>query len=442
MIRNITLTLLFALALCNSVHAQEKANVVVEKFTSKGSFSEDEINSLRRKVILSLASTERVNVVSEEEVTSEDNNVFFIKGLLYAPSIQSSKVKDKGQTLNLTEAEINYIITAYDPSTQKHLSSYRFSSRGISEQGQSDAISSALDLARPKMKNFVEDAFPVVGKIIQVDETKKNEAVSVFISLGSNDGIKKKQKFAVNVVKYIAGEAFAKEIGTLTATEVGETKTLCTVNKGGEAILSNLNSQTEMTINTRAKRSLFKDFNSVAGVVTESGTAVSSPYKTFARKTPTQPTPSVTTSDNVIQEQTVGNAQYYGFLDNKCLIPLTDWNSSQAAIENYMKDHGYKRGDMLDYSKDIDRDTTHGIVYMIINGRFFQVSSVFTHIKKEDALSWLKSYYIYKSSNNEGFMDSHEFLTKDKKTKVTVNFTNINGAEHSMMTMIYSKTNM
>lgn len=441
MIRNITLTLLFALALGNSVCAQEKAKVVVEKFTSKGSFSEDEINSLRRKVILSLASTERVNVVSEEEITSEDNNVFFIKGLLYAPSIQSNKVKDKGQTLNLTEAEINYIITAYDPSTQKHLASYSFSSRGISEQGQSDAISSALDLARPKMKNFVEEAFPVIGKIIQVDETKKNEAVSVFISLGANDGIKKKQKFAVNVVKYIAGEAFAKEIGTLTATEVGETKTLCTVNKGGDVILSNLNSQIEMTINTRAKRSFLKDLNSVAGVVTESGTPVSSPYKTFARQTTTQPTPSVTTSDNAIQEQTVGNAQYYGFIDNQCLIPLTDWNSSQADIENYMKGCGYKRGDMLDYSKDIDRDTNHTILYMLINGRFYQVTSVFTHIKKDNAMSWLKSNYIYQSSLNEGILDGHIFVTKDKKTKVTVNFTNINGAAHSMMSIVYMKAN-
>ena len=430
---------MFALALSTSVYAQEKATVVVEEFTSKGSYSADEINSLRRKVILALAETERVNVVSEDEINSDDQNVFFVKGLLYAPSIKNSQIKEDGKTVNLTEAEINYIITAYDPSTQKHLASYRFRSSSISEQGKSAAISNALEYARPKMKNFVEDAFPVVGKIIQVDETKKNEAVSVFISLGSNDGIKKKQKFAVNVVKYIAGEPFAKEIGTLTATEVGDTKTLCTVNKGGDAILSNLNSQIEMTINTRAKRSFFKDLNSATGVVTESGTAVSSPYKSFARKTTTQSSTSVATADNANQENTVGNAQYYGFLTGQCLIPLTDWNSSQTDIENYMKNRGYKRGDMLDYSKDIDGDTTHSIMYMLINGRFFQVTSMFTHIKKANAMNWLKSNYTYKGSNNEGILDSHEFLTKDKKTKVTVNFTNINGAEHSMMTIMYMK---
>jgi len=66
---------------------------------------------------------------------------------------------------------------------------------------------------------------------------------------------------------------------------------------------------------------------------------------------------------------------------------------------------------------------------------------VFTHIKKDNAMSWLKSNYIYQSSLNEGILDGHIFVTKDKKTKVTVNFTNINGAAHSMMSIVYMKAN-
>jgi len=44
-------------------HAQEKANVLVEKFTAEGGYTDSDIRTLRENVIRALVKTMRVNVL-------------------------------------------------------------------------------------------------------------------------------------------------------------------------------------------------------------------------------------------------------------------------------------------------------------------------------------------------------------------------------------------
>lgn len=57
-------------------------------------------------------------------------------------------------------------------------------------------------------------------------------------------------------MKDVAGEQVAKNIGTLTATEVSDTKTLCKVNSGEVDIFSSVNSSVDMVVKTREKKGL------------------------------------------------------------------------------------------------------------------------------------------------------------------------------------------
>lgn len=44
-------------------HAQEKANVLVEKFTAEGGYTDSDVRTLRENVIRALVKTMRVNVL-------------------------------------------------------------------------------------------------------------------------------------------------------------------------------------------------------------------------------------------------------------------------------------------------------------------------------------------------------------------------------------------
>jgi hypothetical protein len=107
----------------------------------------------------------------------------------------------------------------------------------------------------------------VVGKIVLIDNAKDDKALTVYINLGASNGIKKGQKFDVAIMKDVAGEQVAKNIGTLTATEVSDTKTLCKVNSGEVDIFSSVNSSVDMVVKTREKKGLLKGLGDVMGNV-------------------------------------------------------------------------------------------------------------------------------------------------------------------------------
>lgn len=279
---------IIALAMCCGLaNAQEvtKPVVNVEAFTYNSDFSSAEANIVRNNVVNSLQGTKRVIVVdlqqqnlvnSEAERRKQEaaigdshevaditqlNANFILRGALNTVTTTSQNYTTKdGKSYTSWSTSINYTIQLINPATGATENTYTYDCSGSSRDGSSASRDAAFKSTSVNMSKFVEEAFPVRGTILQAAEADAKKAKTVYINLGSDNGIQKGQKFIVYAVVDIAGERSEKEIGTLTAQEVmSATRTVCKVNDGGPEILQNLSSKSEMTIKSRAKKGFFAD---------------------------------------------------------------------------------------------------------------------------------------------------------------------------------------
>ena len=57
--------------------------------------------------------------------------------------------------------------------------------------GEADAIVDACKMVKLSMTKMMEKVFPVVGKIVLIDNAKDDKALTVYINLGASNGIKR-----------------------------------------------------------------------------------------------------------------------------------------------------------------------------------------------------------------------------------------------------------
>lgn len=107
------------------------------------------------------------------------------------------------------------------------------------------------------MRELVNEAFKLNGTIIEINESKGDEAKQVYISLGSNHGVTPKGSFKVFVLRTVAGRASRKEIGELKVNAIeGEDLTLCDVKKGGKEIKEAMEAKQTIEVEVFHKASL------------------------------------------------------------------------------------------------------------------------------------------------------------------------------------------
>lgn len=139
-------------------------------------------------------------------------------------------------------ATISFSLKVFDVATGtiKASDTFSFSNDlgGILVTGSDNpdkAIATAID--KINLKKFVDANFQLEGTIVQIEVVKKGKAEEVYIDLGSNRGVKAKNRFDVCRETMIAGELATKKIGELVAKEVVSGKrTLCKVTDGGVEI--------------------------------------------------------------------------------------------------------------------------------------------------------------------------------------------------------------
>ena len=181
------------------------------------------------------------------------------------PLPYSCTVNQSNSSFNI---EYTYFGDAYDvwvsdPKTGKVKVAYQFTTSGSDMDGVSEAINNACSHCHLSMSKFIEAAFPLGGSIIALDEVDDDEAKTVYIDRGSLNGIKTGLKMDVMIMQDVAGTPTPKVIGTLTAKEVTDSRTLCSVNDGAKKINDNFNSSVQMTIRSRAKKGFFKTIGNV-----------------------------------------------------------------------------------------------------------------------------------------------------------------------------------
>ncbi len=228
------------------------------------------VNGIRANAIAEIIKTNKVNVIDvatesffkeqQAAASSEDalNSAFAGEEVRVAASkqfgakyaLQGSVSHMNGVRNRLDDGTIYYsgelsisfkVINLVD-GTLVHADDYKFS--GITAQTSDtpeNAVNKTADYAIVKIPNFIREAFPTTGKIIDVEEVKKGVAKSVYIDLGENVGVKKGDKFDVFQIKKLGSRTVQTEVGSLSVSEVaGEDVSVCKVSKCGELIMESL----------------------------------------------------------------------------------------------------------------------------------------------------------------------------------------------------------
>lgn len=107
------------------------------------------------------------------------------------------------------------------------------------------------------MKDFVEESFPLVGSIEDVDALSKNgkEIETLYVGLGSEDGLVKGLKLDVKLEQKIGKRTALKTIGEIEVQEVaGDDIALCKVKKGGEEIKQALDQAQTVLVTSKSKK--------------------------------------------------------------------------------------------------------------------------------------------------------------------------------------------
>lgn len=274
-----TLTL-GALAIVICSFAQPKKPVLsVERFT--GSVNNKTIELLRNNVISGIQRSGRVEVVDisnedalkAEQARREREEAMGDAGRVEDMTALMSNAILKGTVDNLTvtrkqrknydgkivtyyEAVVSYSLSIINASNGTLVESKTFKSSADGDTEQL-AATACLEVKQKPLERFINNAYKADGKILQTEDDGK-KAKKVYVSLGSNDGVKKGQKLEVYKEIDIAGEISRKLIGEITIEEVmSASRCLCKVNKGGDVILVEFNKDTKMPVTTKEEKAGF-----------------------------------------------------------------------------------------------------------------------------------------------------------------------------------------
>lgn len=259
------LSITFAMAQQN-----DKPTVCIDDFEYGRRISSKWANILRSNVAKGILETGRLNVIDVADVNeptdseqsflaglSNDNIEVLIKGNF---NILDCKSERKAGKFNYN-AKVGYTLTLVDTRNGNVIATHNFEGESSSGDKESDCIAKAIESATlRRMRKFVEDNFKVEAYIKEIDEIDKKGAKTVYVTMGSNDGIQQSQMFDVYQEIEVAGEVGSRLIGTAKAKEVlGGNLTLCTITKGGAEIKHAFDRGLKLIVVTRAKKGLFGD---------------------------------------------------------------------------------------------------------------------------------------------------------------------------------------
>ncbi|MDE7456656.1 MAG: hypothetical protein K2M96_08115 [Prevotella sp.] len=127
--------------------------------------------------------------------------------------------------------------------------------KSITEKGSVLSSNPLSALNQNPLMQFIENEFPIMGQILEINEAKKDKAVTVYINAGSDNGVIKNTKFEVFKEKKVGTRTASVKIGELTANDIqGGDLTLCKVSKDGDAIFKEFNNGTTLKVKSRAKK--------------------------------------------------------------------------------------------------------------------------------------------------------------------------------------------
>lgn len=264
---------------------QLKPTVFIEKFTSSN--NTQGMTAVRNAVLTAIAKVDRIEIIdaeseavaNNEEVRRTSNNIsageegiaerlgavvtlgaqYYVKGNIDALTFKHSSSNDDGKTTYKTEAELLITMKLINPSTGsiikskqvKHTDSVDENNESAAHAGVIESITTSNEIER-----VVNEFFPVIAQLIDINESKGKDAKSVYINAGSLHGVNKGLIFVVNRMKKVANREIPEKIGEIKAEDVGEDLTLCKVKGDGKKILAEFQAGTRLMVKSRPSESL------------------------------------------------------------------------------------------------------------------------------------------------------------------------------------------
>lgn len=305
-----SLLLAFAV-MCVSVanaHELKKKVLGIENFTYSSSFSEADVEMVRNQIVNAIQKTGRVIVADHNSSTNRalnaeserrkqesamDANTVADMSTLNANSILTVHLDQLSVTREIYEdtesvkgsdgeyktvvkgrypyyrATITYTvkITDCENGAVQAQETYSYYSGSYSTYYHKATYDSPKDARKGIMNSCVDqnaftililNTFKAQGKILQIDEGDAKKAKTVYVSLGSDDGVEKKQVLEVYKELDIAGEISKKLIGEVEVVEVlGASRCLAKVKKGGDVILQVMAAGGNLPVQTRDVKARF-----------------------------------------------------------------------------------------------------------------------------------------------------------------------------------------
>lgn len=288
----------------SSINAQElrKAVLGVENFThSSSAFFQEDADIIRNKIVEVIQRTGRVIVTDhhssidnalyneserrKRESAMDANTVHDMTSLNanslmtvnldeltitreYYEKAESKKVGDEYKTV-ITEripyykAVLRYTVKITDCATgavqgQRTFDvtdgCYLYLNRRAQYDSEYDAHKGIINnaIVEKDIAVFILNTFKAQGKILQMEEGNGKKAKTVYVSLGSADGIGTKQVLEVYKEMDIAGETSRRFIGEVEVVELlGSSRCLAKVKSGGDIILQVLEAGGNLPVQTR-----------------------------------------------------------------------------------------------------------------------------------------------------------------------------------------------
>ena len=254
--------ILFITALLSLNLSAQKSTLLVGEVDYLSGIDSKWADKLRSEMISVLMASPRLTVIDGStisgisydtakavEIAREKNADYFLTTQITA--FTGKKETKDGKTKYETTLEYSWtIINVADGSTK---GSEKETHYGSSSTSYDEAYVNAFTLVSDDMKKLVNDQFRVSGEIKSIAETHpKKGAKTLYISVGSNDGVAAGNAFEVYKEVEIAGETISEKIGELKAKEIKSgSLTLCNVTKGGVEIQNAFDSGLKLTVTSR-----------------------------------------------------------------------------------------------------------------------------------------------------------------------------------------------
>lgn len=184
-------------------------------------------------------SVDQIEITKTEETETKDDK-------------KVPKRDGNGNIIYTYKAAINFTLKLLDANegTVAHTEAIHLQDGGLLDFSSplpaatpDEAVSAWMKSIPKKMRSFISEAFPLEGKVWKYGEVKKDKAETVYVKLGSDQGVHKGDKFDIRALIEEEGIVERRIVGLVEVIDVQPQYSLCKVKEGKKAIYVTLNGQ-------------------------------------------------------------------------------------------------------------------------------------------------------------------------------------------------------